>query len=168
MRGLAVEAATRRKQRAAVAAASVPMPTPVRESELSGPPILCAVRGIGRTLDFALDDAKSLSRPLYLLFIREQPIVTTEDRRRKWQDDPEARTIFEYAFAKAAGHPMLPCYAVSDATDATIVDIAATIGANRLILGAPRRGALVRLLRGNLIRHVSEELPEDIGLVVYV
>ncbi len=167
MRGLAVEAATRRKQRAEAASGAVPAPI-VPAGELSGTPILCAVRGIGRTLDFAVEDAKSLSRPLYLLFIREQPVVTTEDRRRKWQDDPEAREIFEYAFAKAGGHPVLPCYAVSDATDATIVDIAATIGANRLILGAPRRGALVRLLRGNLIRHVSEELPEDIGIVVYV
>jgi amino acid transporter len=41
-------------------------------SENSGPPMLCAVRGIGRTLDFALEEAKETDRPLYLLFVREQ------------------------------------------------------------------------------------------------
>ena len=165
LRGLAAEASARRKLcEAAAKEVTVPL---VRDTGLAGPPILCAVRGIGRTLDFALEDAKALARPLYLLFIREQPVVLPEDRKRKWQDDAEARAIFEYAFEKAAGHPVLPCYAVSDATDATIVDIAATVGANRLILGAPGRGALVRLLRGNLVRHVAEALPEDIGLVVY-
>ena len=165
-RGLAAEANARRRRQAAEAANPVTVPL-VRDTGLAGPPILCAVRGIGRTLDFALDDAKALSRPLYLLFIREQPAVLPEDRRRKWQADPEARSIFEYAFAKADGHPVLPCYAVSDAADATIVDVAATIGANRLILGAPGRGALVRLLRGNLIRNVATALPEEIGLIVY-
>ena len=95
-----------------------------------------------------------------LIFIHEQPAVLPEDRKRKWQDDREARAIFEHAFAKAGGHPALPCHAVSDAA-------AVTIGANRLILGAPGRGALARLLRGNLVRSVAEALPVDIGLVVY-
>jgi hypothetical protein len=34
------------------------------------------------------------NRPLYLLFVREQPILAPEDRKRKWIDDEEAREIF--------------------------------------------------------------------------
>jgi hypothetical protein len=49
----------------------------------------------------------------------------------------------------------------------TIVDAAATVGASRLILGAPKRNALINLLRGNVIREVSNSLPEEIDLLVY-
>jgi len=136
-------------------------------SETSGPPMLCAVRGIGRTLDFALQEAKETDRPLYLLFVREQPILAPEDRKRKWIDDDEARAIFSYAKGKAEGHTMLPCYAVSDSAADTIVDIAATVGASYLILGAPERNMLVNLLRGNIIRNISSILPEEIHLLVY-
>ena len=136
-------------------------------SETSGPAMLCAVRGIGRTLDFAVQEAKETDRPLYLLFVREQPILAPEDRKRKWNDDDEARAIFAYAKDKADGHTMLPCYAVSDSAADTIVDIAATVGASYLILGAPERNMLVNLLRGNIIRNISSILPEEIHLLVY-
>ncbi len=48
-----------------------------------------------------------------------------------------------------------------------IVDLAATIGAGRLILGTPQRNTLLNLLRGNIIRQVSTLLPENIHLLVY-
>jgi hypothetical protein len=56
---------------------------------------------------------------------------------------------------------------VSDSTADTIVDIAATVGASHLIVGAPQRSAIVNLLRGNIIRDISNILPEDIHLLVY-
>ena len=59
--------------------------------------ILCAIRGTGRTLDFALREARETGRRLYLLFVREQPFMTEQDVRRKWQEDPEASTIFDAA-----------------------------------------------------------------------
>ena len=43
----------------------------------------------------------------------------------------------------------------------------ATLGISRLILGTPRRTALVNILRGNIIREVAKLLPEDIDLLVY-
>ena len=133
----------------------------------SAPPLLCAIRGIGKTLDFAIDEARQSKRPLYLLFVREQPVMTSEDRKRKWRDDDEAREIFNYARSKANGVMILPGYAVSDSPADTIVDFAATVGASRLLLGAPARSGLVNLLRGNIIRQVSSLLPEDIHLLVY-
>jgi amino acid transporter len=136
-------------------------------AETTGPPMLCAVRGIGRTLDFAIQEAKDTDRPLYILFVREQPVIAPDDRKRKWADDEEARTIFLYAKEKASGHRMLPAYAISDSAADTIVDIAATVGASYLIVGSPQRNSLVNLLRGNIIRNISSILPEEIHLLVY-
>jgi amino acid transporter/nucleotide-binding universal stress UspA family protein len=129
--------------------------------------ILCAIRGTGRTLDFALREARKTESRLYLLFVREQPFMTEQDTKRKWQEDPEASMVFAEAKQKAAHRPPLFCYAVSPSAAETIVDVAATLGASRLILGAPRRSALLNLLRGNVIREVSNSLPEDIDLLVY-
>jgi CTP:molybdopterin cytidylyltransferase MocA len=171
LRGLVTERAQKKAMRAAPAngerKAEVALALAAPIGETSGPPMLCAVRGIGRTLDFAVEEAKETDRPLYLLFVREQPILTPEDRRRKWTDDEEATAIFSYAKGKAQGHTMLPCYAVSDSAADTIVDIAATVGASYLILGAPQRSMLVNLLRGNIIRNISSILPEEIHLLVY-
>lgn len=129
--------------------------------------ILCAIRGSGRTLDFALREARETGRRLYLLFVREQRFMTEQDAKRKWQKDPEAAATFATAQEKAGDHPPLCCYAVSESAAPTIVDIAATVGASRLILGAPKRNALVNILRGNVIREVSDLLPDEIDLIVY-
>ncbi len=131
--------------------------------------ILCAIRGTGRTLDFALKEAQETGRRLYLLFVREQPFMTEQDVKRKWQEDPEASTIFAEAKERTgAGHlPPLFCYAVSPSAAETIVDVAATLGASRVILGAPQRNALLNLIRGSVIREVSNSLPEEIDLLVY-
>jgi amino acid transporter/nucleotide-binding universal stress UspA family protein len=129
--------------------------------------ILCAIRGTGRTLDFALREARETGRRLYLLFVREQPFMTEQDAKRKWQQDPEASAIFAEAKEKAGDRPPLFAYAVSPSAAETIVDVAATLGASRLILGAPKRNALMNLIRGSVIREVSDLLPEEIDLLVY-
>jgi len=177
-RGLAAEYSQRKKRENEAAAAAIARGMGVASKSplnlfsvdtgaASGPPLLAAVRGIGRTLDFAIEEAKDSHRPLYLLFVREQPILAEGDRKRKWGEDPEAMEIFAYAADKADGHTVLPCYAVSDSPADTIVDVAATVGASRLILGAPQRNALINMLRGNLIRQVSDLLPDDIHMLVY-
>jgi amino acid transporter/nucleotide-binding universal stress UspA family protein len=171
LRGLVQE--RRMKKDAAPAAVTVALPVqvapgfePAQESA-STESILCAVRGPGRTLDFAVREAHETGRRLYLLFVREQRFMTEQDSKRKWQDDPEAAEIFSAAKQKAGDRPPLFCYAVSESASATIVDIAATLGASRLILGAPRRNALVNILRGNMVREVSDLLPDEIDLLVY-
>jgi len=151
--------------RASSASSPAAMPTPV--SAPGSESILCAIRGTGRTLDFALREARETGRRLYLLFVREQPFMTEQDAKRKWQQDPEASAIFAEAKEKAGDRPPLFAYAVSPSAAETIVDIAATLGASRLILGAPKRNALMNLIRGSVIREVSNSLPEEIDLLVY-
>jgi amino acid transporter len=171
LRGLATERAEKKAMSAASinGAKKIEIPLPFEQSlsETTGPPMLCAIRGIGRTLDFAIQEAKDTDRPLYLLFVREQPVVAPNDRKRKWVEDDEARAIFLYAKDKASGHTLLPAYAISDSAADTIVDMAATVGASYLIVGAPERNMLVNLLRGNIIRNISSILPEEIHLLVY-
>jgi len=94
-------------------------------------------------------------------------VIAPGDRKRKWTEDDEASSIFRYASEKADGLRLLPCYAVSDSTADTIVDIAATVGASHLIVGAPQRSALLNLLRGNIITNISTILPEEIHFLVY-
>ena len=180
MRELAKERAARKKLRAGDAALSPPtvgVAAPAASTARSlatvsadtdGEPMLVAVRGKGRTLDFSLKEAEMLRRPLYLLFIREQSVITSEDRRRKWASDEEASEIFRYAKEKMESKAtVLPCYAVSDSAAGTIVDVTATVGASRLILGAPKRSAILNLLRGNIVRDVSDLLPEEIEMLVF-
>jgi amino acid transporter/nucleotide-binding universal stress UspA family protein len=168
LRGLAFERASKKKAVPAPAAAAVPPPSVASQPVTAfREPVLCAVRGIGKTLDFAIEEARETGRALYVLFVREQSVVTQQDRGRKWQEDSDAKTIFEYVQSKANALSIIPCYAVSDSTGDTIVDMAATLGVSRLILGSPQRSTLLHLLRGNIIRHVSGLLPQNIHLLVY-
>src|SRR6059058_1318418 len=146
LRGLVQERRMKREAAPALApkklAVDLAKATPEPTSASLGPEsILCAIRGTGRTLDFALREARETRRRLYLLFVREQPFMTEEDARRKWQQDPEASAIFAEAKQKSADDQPLFCYAVSPSAAETIVDIAATLGASRVILGAPQRSA---------------------------
>ena len=173
LRGLVLERRMKKEVKPALVPEKVgvnfaaPAREPVAVPAIGGEAILCAIRGTGRTLDFALREARKTGSRLYLLFVREQMFMTEQDARRKWQDDEEASRVFNEAKQKAGDQPPLFAYAVSPSAAETIVDIAATLGASRLILGAPQRNALINLLRGNVIREVSNSLPEEIDLLVY-
>jgi len=178
LRGLVQERRAKKEAKAPLVSEKIPVgaapATLTAATESSSPTsllaaesILCAVRGTGRTLDFALREARETGRRLYLLFVREQPFMTEYDAKRKWHEDPEASQIFTEAKTKAGDQPPLFCYAVSPSAAETIVDIAATLGASRVIVGAPQRNALLNLIRGSVIREVSSLLPEEIDLLVY-
>src|SRR5437870_9681133 len=171
LRGLVLERRMKKEAKPALVPErlDVDLATPAREPAptIGGESILCAIRGTGRTLDFALREARKTGARLYLLFVREQAFMTEQDVGRKWQEDAEASAIFSEAKRKSADHQPLFCYAVSPSAAETIVDVAATLGASRVILGAPQRSALINLLRGNVIREVSNLLPDEIDLLVY-
>jgi amino acid transporter len=131
-----------------------------------GGPILAAVRGLGKTLDFAVGEARETGRPLYVMFIREQPVIAPGDRKKKWSDDPEAKAIFESLKEEGLGETILPCYTISDSPPDAIADIASTVGAERVIIGASQRGKLINMLRGDMISRLSRIIPEDMYLVV--
>jgi nucleotide-binding universal stress UspA family protein len=187
LRGLAKEAAQRKSVAASLAVTATTekalnqLPTMSSQSVGTGTavapkilprpyngPMLTAVRGPGRTLDFAVSEAANNGQPLYVLFVREQPVIAPGDRRRKWTEDGEARTVFEPLQGKGLGETIIPCYAISDSPAHTIADLASTIGADRVLLGAPQRGSFIHILRGNIVREVAKLLPDDIHLLVTV
>jgi amino acid transporter/nucleotide-binding universal stress UspA family protein len=128
--------------------------------------ILCAVRTIGKTLNFALQEAKRYNQPLYILFIREQKVVLPEDRARTWLDDEEACKIFDYAKDSASEIDMKFFYEVSDSPVETIANMAQQLHVSRVILGRPRHSVMLQLLRGNIVQEISEVLPPEIDLLV--
>ncbi len=143
LRGL-VQERRARKENGAVPADTTPLPVATLSSDAAnvfsrnGDAMLCAVRSKGRTLDFALREARETGRQAVPPLVREQRFMTEEDRKRKWPQDAEAREIFETAKQQTGDHSPLFCYAVSESAAETIVDLAATLGASRLILGAPQ------------------------------
>ncbi len=173
LRGLVQERRMKKAAKQVPETLPVSMKVPTNEGTAvvptSAEAILCAIRGTGRTLDFAQREARETGRRLYLLFVREQQFMTEQDTKRKWQDDPEASKIFSEARDRTMPDSAAPlfCYAVSPSAAETIVDIAATLGASRVILGAPQRGSLMNLIRGSVVREVSHALPEDIDLLIY-
>jgi nucleotide-binding universal stress UspA family protein len=61
---------------------------------------------------------------------------------------------------------MTPVYCTANKASDMIVELAATLGADLVILGGTRRGVLVNLLRGDTVREVSSQLPDEIPLLV--
>ena len=50
---------------------------------------------------------------------------------------------------------------------ATILDLAATLGVDYLIIGASQRTAMAKLLGGSVVTSVVQQLPDSIRLVIF-
>ncbi|MFO1476294.1 MAG: amino acid permease [Verrucomicrobiota bacterium] len=145
----------------------------LRPNFAPGQAILVAARGITPVLKFALEEAKLRKGNLYVLYVKQLsvnlpgPLASKE--RPRWQNDPNAATIMYGMFdlAHESGITVLPLYAVSDNPAGTILDITATLGVDILMLGSPHRGALTKLLRGDVVTEVAANLPENIQLVIH-
>jgi amino acid transporter/nucleotide-binding universal stress UspA family protein len=138
-----------------------------------GQAILVAARGFTPVLRFALEEAKLRQGNLYVLYIKQLSVALpgplSKGERPRWENDKQAAEIMYGVFdlAREAGVSALPVYAVSDNPAGTIVDIAATLGVDMLMLGAPHRNALAKLLRGDVVTEVAKSLPENIQLVIH-
>jgi amino acid transporter/nucleotide-binding universal stress UspA family protein len=160
-----------REQAAAVARPQ--LLEPLRPNLEPGQSILVAARGFTPVLKFALEEAKLRQGNLYVLYIKQLAVALpgrlTNGGRPKWQDDRQAAEIMygTIDLARAVGVGVLPVYAVSENPAGTIVDIAATLGVDILMLGSPHRNALAKLLRGDVVEEVAKNLPDNIQLVIH-
>lgn len=138
-----------------------------------GQKIMVAARGITRVLGFALDEAQLRNATLCVLYVKEVAVYfsgePTSLGRAKWQNDPEANTIMSLVMKLGAERnvSVVPIYAVSQDPAATIVDLAATMGVDYLVLGASQRTAMAKLLRGSVATNVAQQLPESIQLLIF-
>ena len=138
-----------------------------------GQKVMVAARGVTPVLRFALEYAAMKKATLCVLYVKEVAVFMAagprEGGRPKWQDDPHAAAIMNLCLklGEEMGVPVLPVYAVSFEPASTILDSAATLGVDYLMLGASHRLSLARLLKGNVIEQVAAGLPEDIELIIH-
>jgi amino acid transporter/nucleotide-binding universal stress UspA family protein len=138
-----------------------------------GQSILVAARGFTAVLRFALEEAKLRHGNLYVLYVKQLsvnlPGPLANQERPRWETDRAAAEIMYGMFdlAKDAGVSVIPVYAVSENPAATIIDIAATLGVDIMMLGVPQRTSLVKLFSGDVVTEVAKNLPENIQLVIH-
>jgi len=138
-----------------------------------GQTMMVAARGITPVLSFALDEAQLRKATLFVLYVKEVAVYYTAAGTRlgrsRWQDDPEANAIMcsMLKLGRERGINVVPVYAVSQDASATIVDLAATMGTDFLVIGASQRPAMAKLLRGSVATNVAQHLPESIHLLIF-
>lgn len=153
----------------------VPAPAPVAPTasvtaaeagrqDFLGETILVAARGWTPALQFALEESRLHHAKLLVLFIREVKIQI--DRQGNWRNDAQARELFGRILSEWRNGQISPLYSVSQSPADTIVDIAATFGADTVVLGGTQRVTLVNLLRGNVVAQVAANLPEQMHMIV--
>jgi amino acid transporter len=147
--------------------------TSMRPRLEEGQKIMVAARGITPVLSFAMDEAQLRKATLFVLYVKEVAVYYTAASislgRAKWQDDPEASAIMcsMLKLGRERGINIVPLYAVSQDASATIVDLAATMGIDFLVIGASQRPAMAKLLRGSVATNVAQQLPESIHLLIF-
>jgi len=128
--------------------------------------MMVSVRGGGeKLLRQACEDAKLRNALLFVLNVKQVSVSGILPERipvgtyavNDWMD----RICQEY------GIPYRTITILSPEVGYTIAEQAATLGVDRLVLGASQRSLVEAALRGDVIRAVSEYLPEDIQLIIY-
>ena len=140
-----------------------------------GQKIMVAARGITPVLQFALDEAQLRKATLCVLYVKELAVfipqgpATVARGRPKWQDNPEASAIMSLVMKSAEQRcvDVMPIFAVSDNPAGTILDLAATLGIDYLMLGSSHRLSMTKILKGDVIAKVAAGLPEDIQLIIH-
>ncbi|HEY9509025.1 MAG TPA: amino acid permease [Verrucomicrobiae bacterium] len=147
--------------------------TPFQPDFSTGQSILVAARGLTPVLRYALEEARFRQGNLYVLYVKQLavnlPGMPTGAERPVWQNDPQASTIMYgmLELGRSSNVSVIPLFTVSDDPAATIIDLAATLGIDVLMLGAPHRTALAKLLQGDVVTEVARQLPENIQLVIH-
>jgi len=144
--------------------------------KMSGPTnetqkILVSVRGLTPVLRFAFEEAQLRNAVLYVLYIREIAVIYggAQVTKSDWREDPEASAILGTAtqIGKHRGVTTIPIFVNAPSAAHIIVDMAATLGVDYLVLGATHRGSMSKLLRGNVAAEVAGSLPDNIQLVIH-
>lgn len=131
-------------------------------------PMLVAVTEIGKSLDYALQEAQTQKKALYVLFIREQRVMTESDHERLWHEDEGACHVMNYMITKPTEVALGFLYTITPHTSHSIIEIAKQKKVSYVILERRRNIAylLLHTLRGTAARDVSRHLPSNIKLIV--
>ncbi len=132
--------------------------------------IMVPTQGNPKLIEFALQECQSRHAELQLLFIRLLAVTPMGPTAfPTLAEDVEARALFDRVReqAKEAGVPVRLLYGVASDIPYAILDMAVTHGADLLLMGTTRRGALWKAMKGDVIQAVAEQLPEQVGLLIH-
>lgn len=154
-----------------------PKPSPkkpievLQEDQLKQAPakaVLCAAAEPNKALTYALNEGIRTKNDLYVLFVRQQQVITEEDHARTWLEDNDAISLYNFTSTHSDSNPVHFLYVISESPSATIAEIAKTLRVSQIVLHQRRTVRLQDFLRGNVIYQVGKNLPKDIDLVVIV
>lgn len=160
-----------RKQKAAPAriptAVPAAPPVPVQAETLGfGARMLVAVRGQGeRLLRQACEDAKL--RRAFLFVLQVKQVAVSGILPERVPAETFGSTEWMETICREYGVPFRIISILSPEVGYTIAEQAATLGVDRIILGATQRSLVEQALKGDVIRAVSALMPEDIQLIIY-
>jgi nucleotide-binding universal stress UspA family protein len=149
------------------------LPAAMQSRLEEGQKIMVAARGINPVLNFALEEAQLRKAVLCVVYVKEIAVYFSGAPavlgRARWKDDAQARAIMSLMLkeGETRGVCVQPVYAVSEDASATILDLAATLGVDYIILGASQRRTLADLLKGSVATQIAQNLPESIRLVIF-
>ena len=131
-----------------------------------------AVRGPTDTLRFAVDQARLQGATLVCPVCSVCPVCPGDCiARERWgisgRRPGSPGDLRSHREDRKRIRGQNPLYTVSESADWVILDQAATLGVDHLILGATARNRMVRLLRGDMVVRIAEDLPEEIKLLIY-
>lgn len=146
-------------------------PTPAEEA-LYAPScrVMVATRGSEKLLRFAIEEASVRKGILYVVALRQVAVAAMgADYLFQIDSDPEAQAFLKNAerLSRQAGVPVQLIYAVAGDVGEAILDLAVTHSADYLILGATRRGALWRTMKGDVLQRVARYLPDRTSLLIH-
>lgn len=139
------------------------------------PRVLMPTRGNPKLFTFAVRYAQKTGSALYVLFVREVSLAFRErgaqvaSETMTLDNDREARQVFTdiKRLCDEAGVPMVTLYAVHDSPGELILDNAALLGVDAVLMGVSKRGALWKTLRGDVLQDVISHLPPSIELLIH-
>ncbi len=141
----------------------------------NAPRLLVPTRGSPKLIKFAAQYAKDKKAALFVLFVREVALTIHERNASLATDtmtlanDEEAKKVFADArkVCDDLNVPMAQLYSVHDSAADLILDNAAMLGVDAVIMGVSKRGALWKTLRGDVIQDVVAYLPDSIPLLIH-
>ena len=132
--------------------------------------IMVPTLGNPRLLDFAFQECKVRQAELQLLYVKLLAVTPMGpvDIPTLAEDD-HARALFDRLRerAKDEGVPLRLLYGVASDIPDAILDMTLTHGADLLLMGISRRGAMWKAMKGDVIQAVAELLPEQVGMMIY-
>lgn len=103
---------------------------------------------------------------IYLAYVEESP--PSRDLPTELEPSPESLRLLSQAqkAMEAKGMTALPVWRLGDNPGKLIADTARELGVDTVMIGATQRSALINLLRGDVLRTLSKNLPRDCHLVI--